>query len=349
MSNDHDQHDSFDPVLAAASEWMLKCDRGLTPREQDALSSWLAASPRHREAFAQCRWGWEEFDRLAGLSEVRARPADPDLLAHASTPPRRQARWLWPLAASIAVAGILTGIGMGLWRTDASRGVRPDPIAITRVEQRMLDDGSRLEIDRGASVAVDFARDVRRVRLLQGQANFQVAKDPSRPFIVEVGSVAVQAVGTAFSVQRGTGDVAVVVSEGVVAIGTDSGPAADHRGGTLLHPGDKGVVSLSEPGGAVRVTQLSREQLDEAELWRPRLLDFDSVPLEQIVAEFNRRNPLQIHLADSAIASRQLSLSFWSDNVEGFVRLLESSFGIAVEWRGASEVVLTGKGGRARG
>ena len=56
--------------------------------------------------------------------------------------------------------------------------------------------------------------------------------------------------------------------------------------------------------------------------------------------EFNSSNPIQVVLDDPSLESISLSSSFWSDNVEGFVRLMESSFGMEAEWRGSREIVL---------
>src|SRR5688572_16417026 len=71
---------SSDDDAAAAAEWVMRLDRGLSPDEQDSYLQWLAADVRHGEAIARQRRTWEAFDRLAGLqSSVEAVP-DPDLL-----------------------------------------------------------------------------------------------------------------------------------------------------------------------------------------------------------------------------------------------------------------------------
>ena len=78
-------------VEAEAAAWVVRHERGLTAAEQDAFSSWLAAHPRHRAAFAEQRWSWEELDRLNGLqTSVHAGP-DAPLLAPADGRPA--ARW----------------------------------------------------------------------------------------------------------------------------------------------------------------------------------------------------------------------------------------------------------------
>ena len=66
-----------------------------------------------------------------------------------------------------------------------------------------------------------------------------------------------------------------------------------------------------------------------------------SPALAEIVAEFNRRNPVRLTLTDAKLAGQRLSATFRSDNVEGFVRLMESDFGMKAEWRADDEIVLT--------
>ena len=69
-------------------------------------------------------------------------------------------------------------------------------------------------------------------------------------------------------------------------------------------------------------------------------MDFTNAPLSEIVAEFNRRNPVRLTLGDASLAGLRLSATFRSDNVEGFVRLMVSDFNMRAERRGEAEVVL---------
>ena len=90
----------------------------------------------------------------------------------------------------------------------------------------------------------------------------------------------------------------------------------------------------------VEVTSIDQTEIEEAHRWQPRLLDYDQILLGEIVDEFNRSNPIQVVLSDPTLETISLSSSFWSDNVEGFVRLMESSFDMEAEWRGSREIVL---------
>jgi len=88
------------------------------------------------------------------------------------------------------------------------------------------------------------------------------------------------------------------------------------------------------------VNSLAEAELAARLAWQPRLLDFTDAPLAEIVTEFNRRNPAQLAVGDPALGAMRLSAAFRSDNVEGFVRLMESDFGMRAEWRSEREIVL---------
>jgi len=332
------------PVAQAAAEWVLRHDRGLSAGEQDAFSQWLAADERHREAFALHRWGWDEMDRLIGIqTTVHALP-DPDLLANGPTlslsnglaAPRRahQSRIIWLGSLALAAAAALAFMFFTPEKAPApSAPVRL--VFVAPIEQRTLPDGSVVELNRGAEIALAFTPAERRVHLLRGEANFQVAKDKEHPFIVSAGGVDVRAVGTAFNVRLGASAVEVVVSEGRVRI--DQPANAANGGSTVvvseLGEGQSTTVSLVA-AAAPAVATLDGTALQERLAWQPRLMDFTDAPLADIIAEFNRRNPVHIVLEQPVVGALRLSVTFRSDNVEGFVRLLESDFDLRAEPRG---------------
>lgn len=324
--------EEFDPIAQAAAEWAIRHDRGLTATEQDDFTQWLATDARHRAAWAEHRWGWDELDRLAGLqTSVHAVP-DPDLLA----PKSAGRKWGWlALAAAAAVA-------MGLFAVREISSA-PDPAithTLARIEQRELPDGSVIALNRGAVVTEHFTAGERRVRLERGEAHFQVAKDATRPFFVEAGGVAVRAVGTAFNVRLDSASVEVLVTEGKVSVAPEAGlPAGGSP--TYVTIGERTVVSRAPAAPAPQVAVVPPAEIEARLAWQPRLLDFNDAPLPEIVAEFNRRNPVRLTLGDSALQELRLSANFRSDNVEGFVRLMESDFGMRSVWRGDDEIVLT--------
>jgi transmembrane sensor len=347
MKQNPSEFDENAPVEIAASEWLARLDRGLTPEEQDCYTEWLAQDEAHRKAMARYQNDWDDFDRLAGIQLKHHARIDPDLLAPEKTPVRSGRKWsqkiLWfsalPLAASVALSLYFT----------LSEPAKPSGLKLqhalellARIEQRTLEDGSLIEINRGSDVSVTYTASERRIFLRKGEANFQVAKDPNRPFIVNVAGVDVRAVGTIFSVRLSEDEVDVIVTEGIVNVkprGSSQAPK-ENVSDAFLEMGQRAKVKLRNESLVVEVTPIDDEEIADLHRWQPRLLDYDQIQLGEIVKEFNRSNPIQVILSDPSLEKISLSSSFWSDNVEGFVRLMESSFGMEAEWRGSREIVL---------
>lgn len=319
-----------------AADWLVRRDRGLTPAEQDDYLQWLAADPRHGDALARQQATWRELDLLSDWRPEHAREPNPALLAPPRRAARRPFRWLVPVALASAAA-VVAGF---FFQRDARHHSQAaaDLIAVAiGYEKRFLDDGSLLELNRGASVVVEYTAAERRVRLLTGEAHFTVAKNPSRPFIVSAAGVETRAIGTAFNVRLASGSVEVLVTEGRVQVAPSSPTPAPLP---MLGVGEKLTVPLendpnlnSSPAALVPVA-VGAEEIARALAWQPRLLQFSSAPLAEVVAEFNRYNTLQLALADPALAAFPVTTSFRSDNAEGFVRLLEVTAGVQAERRG---------------
>jgi transmembrane sensor len=309
--------------------WVLRRDRGLSATEQDEFSQWLAADPRNGAALARHRQNWERLDLLVKWRPEHAAQPNRDLLA-----PRRLWRWPerhpWlvalPLAAAAAVA---VGLFMGHRGPPAMRLGSAGPNPAAAIEEHALEDGSLVELNRGAEVAVLYTKAERHVRLERGEAHFTVAKNPDRPFIVSVAGVEVRAVGTQFDVRLDEGEVHVLVTEGRVRVG----PLP------LVKAGEEAVFLLRPGAPPPRVIAVTGAEMDRLLVWRPQLLDFTGAPLSQIVAEFNRHNTTELIIADPAVANTRISALLRSDNIDGFVRLLERGFGIQAERSGGNIIL----------
>lgn len=343
-------NDSVPEAIAqAAAAWVLRCDRGLTAAEQDEFSDWLASDPRHGEQLARHRRHWQRLEALAQWRPEHSARPNADLLA----PPRVRWSRYWPaamgLAAAAAVAVVFWNGGAGsAERAPAmptnARVADPDAGAVSR---RTLADGTVVELNRGAVMTAQFTAGERRVRLEQGEAHFSVTKDAARPFVVAVQGMDVRAVGTAFNVRLDRAAVEVLVTEGRVRV-SEASAGRDARGETgdrptlvpLLEAGQRAVVSLAAQPEAPQIATLTTSEIERVLSWQRRMLEFTAAPLGEIVAEFNRRNAVQIVVVDAELAAIRISASFRSDNIDGFVRLVEMGFGARAERSGANEIRL---------
>ena len=330
--------ESVKEVEEQAAEWLVKRDAGSwTEADQQALDRWLEASTAHMVAFIRLESAWQRTGQLKALGAGTPRgtvpsPDDWQLSAVFKTPTdvadvrSRSSFWsrnraLWAMAASIVLA-IMIGVGYVHWSAPLYR------TPLGGVASVPMTDGSTITLNTDSAIRVALDERERRVRLNQGEAFFQVAKDPTRPFIVGVDGTQVIAVGTAFSVRRDGDDVLVVVTEGVVKI----------KGGGRSVPVPAGNVARSGRDGTI-VQSKAVSDLDAALSWRTGFLVFRETPLAEAVAEFNRYNSRKIVVADDGVGNIRLSGKFRSTQHDAFIRLLEAGFPVRVQQAGSSVIL----------
>lgn len=322
----------------AAAEWLTKHDRGLTAAEQDEFFQWLAADARHGVWFARHREGWHRLDRIAEWRPEHGAEPNPDVLAR---PQRRPWRARQGLLAAMA-AGLVLATGT-LWLREPPTPAAAPPATVEPggYERRRLDDGSMVELNRGAEIEVNFTALERRVVLRRGEALFTVEKNPRRPFVVRARGIDVRALGTAFNVRIDPGSIEVLVTEGSVEVkppGPRTAPAVT-AAPPRIATGERAIVPLAADA-APQIARATEAELARVRAWQPKLLDFSSTPLGEVLREFNRRNRVQLVLADPASASVPIVASIRSDNIDGFVNLVSLAAGLRAEHRGDYEIVL---------
>jgi transmembrane sensor len=243
-------------------------------------------------------------------------------------------------AAMLVVLAVALGFGFTFLKDPTNRTVTT---SASEWQHMTLDDGSTVHVDARTHLKVELTAQRRIVHLYEGQAVFEVAKDPRRPFTVSTHIVDVTAVGTRFGVAINPG-VTTTVSEGVVKV-TPHGKLDDERA-VKLHAGQELRVFNSNAGreerlfggggGFVDLTEVEVVKVDaERKLdWANGWLTFQGgETLGDIIAQFNRRNSLQIRIDDDSIADKRLKAGYYRfrvDSPESFVKVLESQEGIAV-------------------
>lgn len=317
-------------VRREAARWLALQDRDLTGAEQDEFLQWLAADPRHGDWFARHSRGWKRLDRIATWMPKHGSEPNPDVLAR----PIRRARWFRPTLLAAAVVALMAG-GVAALRLMAPPSAPSVVAQAGGYERRVLDDGSAVELAAGAELEINFTLEERSVALRRGEAHFTVTKNPERPFIVWAGGVSVRAVGTAFNVRLEPQRVEVLVTEGSVRVA----PLSSRAEPPLVGAGEFAVVPLAK-GSEPTVAPTSAAELARMRAWQPQLLEFAATPLSEVIAELNRRNRVQLVLADPALGHVAVAASIRSDNLEGFIRLVTTTAGLRAEQQGDYRIVL---------
>lgn len=318
-------------ALDEAARWVARMEGDGWSAEQEAeLEAWLDADPRRRGALLQAQAAWMTLDPVGAARLVGAAPPPESLDEEEDEEPRH---WFSrrgvlagggaAVAASIAGAFLLLNRGLS-YATEVGE--------IRRVP---LPDGSTAAINTSSKVEVKLAPTRRQVRIDEGEAWFQVAKDPERPFIVEAGRVRVQAVGTAFSVRRWDNGAEVLVTEGVVDAWTDGAEGNKVR----LTAGSRAFVA---DNAAVKHEEAAPSSIDRTLAWRDGKIDLVGEPLGEAVSEFNRYNRRRLVLADPGLGSEQLDGVFRTDDPIGFANAIASTLGVAVDLSNPDEIRIGG-------
>ena len=287
---------------STAAEWFA-ARRGPPDAELERrFARWLAENPRNVDEYALCDLTWElSADAAAGLApEPASRP-----------------RWIRRAAVAAAALAACTVAAVAMFWVNS-----PAPLRVTTLpgEQRILalEDGSQVTLNTRSALEVRLGRSERSIRMLDGEAFFIVAKDASRPFVVETPLGSARAVGTRFNVFLADQRVEVSTEEGRVLV-----QSGDRRGAAVMAtPGTRATL---ERGGATPT--LAAADLSRIDNWRAHRLEFDRVPLADALAEISRYTALPIRAGSAAIGRTQVSAVLRTGDVDALRATLKGAFG----------------------
>lgn len=331
-----------EPIGDQAARWDARLrSPDCTDEDRVRFAAWRDADPAHRAAFEQLQSLFVVLN--AGLVRADVRRLRDNVVTAVD---RRRKRRVWTAAACVAV--VVSGVALRAWH--AQVGVS-DPVEryATQIGQRTtvtLRDGSTVELNAATQMEIRFGDQRRAVQLLAGQAMFQVAKDPLRPFVVRAANREIVAVGTEFDVRLDATSVQVTLLEGKVNV--DRSDDRDQAHQSLL-PGQQLTASLqtaapSQPQGQVGAGPEVRIREVNVALvtgWRDGRVFIEDLPLAAAVAEMNRYSQKQIVIEDPKLAALRVNGMFRAGDQDGFVAALQSYFPITAAWRGDSQIALT--------
>ncbi|UFZ05716.1 FecR domain-containing protein [Bradyrhizobium ontarionense] len=215
------------------------------------------------------------------------------------------------LAASIA---LLIGVGVR-----SMIGLPHDHVTMRGQRELVsLPDGSRVQVGSNSAIDVEYEVGMRRVRLVRGEAYFDVVHDAERPFLVETEGGSVRDIGTAFSVRLdGSDEIVVVVERGSVEVTGRTAPV-------VLVPNQR-VRSGKHRTGPVEPTNVNDELA-----WISGRLILEDRSLHEVVDELNRSSAARVILLGSEIGKRRVGGVVDLDYVDAWLDALRVSQGVRV-------------------
>ena len=317
------------PIEEEAARWVVRHGEGaLTPEDRAQFEAWKQASPLHADAFARLSGHWNDLDVLAALADT---PRE--------TPVYRRPAVLAGIGVAAAVAfAVFVGAGQMFAPSAAPVQIAQTPgldLYTTRVgdqEKITLSDGSVVTLNTASRIETRMNGQERSVRLLEGEAFFEVAHDPTRPFRVYAGDGMTVAVGTAFSVRLKKDAVEVVVSEGKVAYSRVTDVPAPEP---VAYVAAGEAASFSEN---VVIEKVNEAEVDRKLSWREGKLVFAGDRLGSVVADIARYTDIHFDFASSDLADMRVGGVFQVGEVDDMLDAIETNFGLRVERTGDNVV-----------
>ena len=302
-----------------AANWVAKLDFDEPSKETlAAFKQWINQSPEHKAAFEEYVGVWDQVNILSQLEPPRERKAHE--AANETGGFYFGRRPLLALCSFVVVCVLAVQVfipsGQAIYQTE-----------IGAQQLFTLPDGSTALLNTNSAIEVDYTDKRRLITLSQGEAHFDVVKNPDKPFEVYAGKGLVRAVGTAFSVHLRKNDVEVVVTEGIVQIdpATLSKPDAIKP----THPRvTAGSAATYDRHTAKHVILAELEKIEEITSWHKGLLIFDDEPLENVVAEVGRYTSTQIHIPEEKVRQLKVGGQFKIGDTEAMFEALKISFDI---------------------
>lgn len=297
--NDDKHGPNDDSAGEAAIEWWVRSRTGFSREERAAFEAWRAADPANARAF-------DDVVRMCGKLSALQPSRQPSRLS--------SSRLSWGFGtAALAAASLVLIVDFNdltiMLHADYSVGAQAPKLV-------SLEDGSRVQLDARSAIEVAYSEYERRLALTKGEAWFEVAKDPARPFIVEAAGGTITARGTAFDVALQQPGARVIVTEHRVSV---------------LSGGKTVIVEQGEEttfGNGIAAASPSRIDVETATAWRSRLLVVEKQPLGEVLARLGQYHHGYVFCANTAICSRRITGVFGTDDPLQALHEIEASLGL---------------------
>jgi transmembrane sensor len=333
-------------IFEQASHWweLLHSDSASSSDHRE-FGEWVSRSPERVEAYLQTArlvkaikspkliWPNTEAAALIREAKLSSETALPFPAARIATSvdrgetPHARSRIVWTTAAALLMV-----VGLVLFMLEPTQEFRT---ALGEQRSVLLADGSRVTLNTASIIEVNLLKDRREVRLAQGEALFEVAHDPVRPFVVRAGNALLKDVGTQFNVDMRSNGTTVTVVEGRVAV--DSGSPRKSAGAQAAH-GEPGTLEALILAANDRVVIMSAGlgapehgvNVAPAVAWTQRKLMFEHRPLSEVADEFNRYNGDRIDIDSAELKRQEVTGVFEAKDPASFVAFLSSIPGVEI-------------------
>jgi transmembrane sensor len=312
----------------------------ITLPEIEELMQWVDKDSEQADLFKELQQVWE-YSQTYGQefnpdTELAWEKVEKRLLQDTSKslyPVKiRSTNRYWQIAAAIGLLCVMSVFFYRIIRTDTTE------FATIKGEhkQLLLPDGSKIWLNEQSSLAytADFNKGTERHVELKGEAFFEVAKNPKRPFIIKAGKTQTQVLGTSFNIKSVFEEqVTVAVFTGRVSFKSKDEPQHE----LILLPGDKGEY---KGNGSISKSHYNNTNFM---FWKSKKLEFNNVAVADVLKDIEDHYHVKFVLKDPDIASRRITSYFDGDSLDQVNTLLEDLLEVRITKANNSYIIQPNK------
>jgi transmembrane sensor len=307
-----------------ASEWLARTRSDSAGEDDDReLTEWLARRPANERDYEVAEIVWQLSGELKGDPQI-------DRL---TLPPGRRAAVFIRVAAAVVIAGTALVL-LYFAATFKAQFAATYTTAVGQQRTIVLPDDSRVFLNTATVARVEYTARHRSIWLDAGEATFDVARNPWRPFEVHTTRGTAVALGTHFDVFVRPSSLEVAVIEGSVAVRA-TGRVGEGKP-TVVRTGQLATIDRSAH------VSVSHAELDGILSQQVQRLEFDGTSVAEAIAEFDRYSLRPIVASTPEIAALRISGVFRAGDTDTFVRSLEVSLSVRAIDRDGSLVLVPG-------
>jgi transmembrane sensor len=269
----------------------------------------------------------EKFDTNNAWDKLYNR-LDNDNLLPAKTGRMVGQRWQYLAIAASVLLLIATTF---TWIFVSNRNTHPTYISMIadHIQTITLADGSVISLNNGAALSFPeiFDDSIRKIKL-RGEAFFQVAKNPSCPFVIETEMGRIRVLGTSFNVDMQNNQLLVTVSSGKVQLAAIN----QLQNIVVVIPGETGFTN----GINVKKTVTSNQNYLS---WLNKKLIFKSTPLNLVIADIEKTYQVDIETNGLKTDSMLLSATFDEAPLKDVLTAISLTFNLKIDYKNEKNVI----------
>ena len=262
---------------------------------------------------------------------------------------RSSRKWYW-MAAAVVTGAIVAAVLFPFTTSRNSMGIAGTEVQMTDVvryngnkedELLFLPDGSKVILSKGARISYNLLMNGdKREITLSGDAFFDVAPNPQKPFYIYTQHVVVKVLGTSFRVNASGGKESVAVSTGKVSVYL-KGQDLEQSAARIVLP--KQVVSLTDDLQALTTREWREEPRGTGILQKAISYDFQEAPLGDVLKTLEKMYAIPVNYNSGTFSNCYITISLGDESLEEILKVITrtidasysmSSYGITIEGKG---------------